>query len=379
MTTVYLVRHAEAEGNVFRRMQGQYDGDLTSKGLAQLEFLAKRFENIEVDAVYSSDLRRAVKTARSIADPKGLTVHTNAGFREYSFGPHEDTPWGNALYYFPQQIEAFNFRPQDYTLEGAERYDDVQKRVRAAFDEVVAQNSGKSVVIAAHGTCLKTLMASLLGLTGTDAVNLGHSENTAVSCFTVDNGAIKEVFRNDASHLSEEMTTLGKQNWWKKGGLKEDNDLRFEKADPDACRELYIAWREEAWQNLYSTLDGCNAEYFWEETAHAWTDDPEILWMAYDEDKPAGLIQFSEDNNRRDPAGHINFCYLSPDYRCKGMGIQLIGQAVSHFRKRGFNKVRLCVSQRNQIACRFYQRMGFKMTGLTQGCFDMLAIMERPL
>ncbi|MBR6812877.1 MAG: GNAT family N-acetyltransferase [Oscillospiraceae bacterium] len=379
MTTVYLVRHAEAEGNVFRRMQGQYDGDLTAKGLAQLEFLAKRFENIHIDTVWSSDLRRAVKTAKSIADPKGLAVKTHKGFREYSFGPYEDTPWGNALYYFPEQIEAFNFRPEDYTLEGAERYGDVEKRIRAAFDEVVSQCEGQTIVIAAHGTCLKTLMANLLGLDCKGAVSLGNSENTAVSCFEVENGTVREVFRNDASHLSEEMTTLGKQHWWKKGSLKEDNDLRLEKIDPGAWRELYIAWREEAWQNLYGTLDGCSAEYFWEEACLAWAEDNECLWMAYSEDEPAGLIQLSKDSDRRSPAGHISFCYLSPKYRCKGMGIQLIGHAVSHFRKRGFDKVRLCVSQKNAVACRFYQKMGFKMTGLTQGCFDMLAVMERPL
>ena len=58
MTTIYLIRHAEAEGNVFRRLHGQYDSNVTPNGLKQIEALAKRFESIPIDAVYASDLTR---------------------------------------------------------------------------------------------------------------------------------------------------------------------------------------------------------------------------------------------------------------------------------------------------------------------------------
>lgn len=56
MTTVYLIRHAEAEGNLYRRAQGHYNSTITDRGYRQIAALAKRFADIPIDAVYSSDL-----------------------------------------------------------------------------------------------------------------------------------------------------------------------------------------------------------------------------------------------------------------------------------------------------------------------------------
>ena len=78
MTTIYLIRHAEAEGNVFRRFHGQYDGLLTPRGLQQAKCLEKRFENIAIDACFSSDLTRTCLTSRAIYMPKGLHLHRDA-------------------------------------------------------------------------------------------------------------------------------------------------------------------------------------------------------------------------------------------------------------------------------------------------------------
>ena len=53
MTQIYLVRHAEAEGNLYRRIHGHYDSLITDLGYRQIAALAHRFESIHVDAVYS--------------------------------------------------------------------------------------------------------------------------------------------------------------------------------------------------------------------------------------------------------------------------------------------------------------------------------------
>ena len=63
MTDIYLVRHAEAEGNLFRRAQGHWNGRITERGKKQIDALAERFRDIHIDAVYSSDLDRTVETA----------------------------------------------------------------------------------------------------------------------------------------------------------------------------------------------------------------------------------------------------------------------------------------------------------------------------
>ena len=63
MTKIYVVRHCEALGNVMRIFQGSTDLDISELGAKQLEFLRKRFKNIELDRVISSPLLRARKTA----------------------------------------------------------------------------------------------------------------------------------------------------------------------------------------------------------------------------------------------------------------------------------------------------------------------------
>ncbi len=55
-TKIFLVRHAEAEGNLFRVAHGQYDSNITPQGYRQLAYLRRRFQGERLDAVYGSDL-----------------------------------------------------------------------------------------------------------------------------------------------------------------------------------------------------------------------------------------------------------------------------------------------------------------------------------
>ena len=66
MTTVYLIRHAEAEGNYYRRIQGHWDGQITALGMRQIDALAERMRDVPINAVYASDLSRTQTTAQAI-------------------------------------------------------------------------------------------------------------------------------------------------------------------------------------------------------------------------------------------------------------------------------------------------------------------------
>ena len=89
-TTIYLVRHAEAEGNIGRRCHGHYDSLLTKRGLEQAKVVGERFRSEPIDAVYSSDLWRARHTALAIAEPHGLPVIERRALREIDMGEWED-------------------------------------------------------------------------------------------------------------------------------------------------------------------------------------------------------------------------------------------------------------------------------------------------
>lgn len=46
MTEIYLIRHAQAEGNLYRMMQGHWDGSVTALGMKQIDALAERFRTV---------------------------------------------------------------------------------------------------------------------------------------------------------------------------------------------------------------------------------------------------------------------------------------------------------------------------------------------
>ena len=123
MTTIYLVRHAEAEGNLYRRIHGWYNSKITEKGYWQIAALEKRFQAIHIDAVYSSDLHRTMTTARAVYVPKGLTLHTTPDLREVGMGTWEDLTWGEVARSAPEELKAFTDGSLSWgTVPGSESF-----------------------------------------------------------------------------------------------------------------------------------------------------------------------------------------------------------------------------------------------------------------
>jgi broad specificity phosphatase PhoE len=88
-THLWLIRHGETMYNQERRIQGRLDIPLNENGKEQARLLAEWMRTRPVDAVYASDLKRAVETAEAIARVHGLTVNPLQGLRERSFGEGE--------------------------------------------------------------------------------------------------------------------------------------------------------------------------------------------------------------------------------------------------------------------------------------------------
>ena len=74
MARLLLVRHGKTEWNESGRYQGISDISLSEEGLRQAEALGQRLAGEKIDAVYSSDLKRAVQTARTIASGRDLEI-----------------------------------------------------------------------------------------------------------------------------------------------------------------------------------------------------------------------------------------------------------------------------------------------------------------
>lgn len=129
MTTIYLVRHAEAEGNLYRIAHGHYNSCITDdRGCRQIRALAERFRDVPVDAVYASDLIRTRTTAQSIYLPKGLQLHPDPAFREICMGEWEEHCWYELLRKYPQSHHDFNHRLDRWQVPGSETAQQVLDR-----------------------------------------------------------------------------------------------------------------------------------------------------------------------------------------------------------------------------------------------------------
>lgn len=157
--TFYIVRHGETDYNVQHIIQGHIDSNLTGKGIIQAQELARELRNIHFDAIYSSDLLRARKTAEIIGSEHKLAVQTTKLIRERNYGIFEGKP-GSTLYQFNKLVEKMseeeNFR---YKIdESMESDEEVVTRLITFLREAAIANPGKTILMVTHGGMMRVFL-----------------------------------------------------------------------------------------------------------------------------------------------------------------------------------------------------------------------------
>ena len=196
MTEIYLIRHTQAEGNVYHAMQGHWDGEVTALGLKQIDALAARFREVKIDALYSSDLQRAMLTADAIRRFQPLELHTLAELREINVGPWESRFFADVLHEQPQEAEMFLHRAEEFYIPGAERYGEVRSRAAAALEKIARGNEGKTVAVVSHGVTIRCLLSHIMGKTLNDP-DLPICGNTGVTHLFFEDGRYSLDYIND--------------------------------------------------------------------------------------------------------------------------------------------------------------------------------------
>ncbi len=177
MADVFLVRHGATEWNESKRAQGQADIALNEEGRRQTLEVARRLAQHRVDAVYSSDLSRAVDTARAIADAHGLQVATDPAFREIDQGEWEGLFVDEIRLRWPNlwgEARHFSSRP------GGESPSDVRSRALAALTRAVASDVHGTIVVVSHGGTIRWLSAEALGFDDRRAARIRGLGNAGV-------------------------------------------------------------------------------------------------------------------------------------------------------------------------------------------------------
>lgn len=375
MTTVYLIRHGQAEGNLYRRCHSWQNGLLTLKGREQVKALEKRFDGVHFDAVYSSDLYRAMATAGAIYRPRGLTLRVDPNLREIGAGVWEDVMWGELLHDHRDSLTAFLHCDPAWSVEGSETFPQVRHRVHAAIQRIAASHPDQTVAVVSHGCAIRMGLSAWLNFGLDELHKVPLANNTGVAKLEVENGYVKVVYYNDDSHLSTTSRPKASIAYGIAG--MERNALRFRPLHLPQEQELYLTARRDGWQASHGTIDGFDGAKFLDVAVQNSTQDEGCVLLALLGDTPMGVLQMDWLQEAEQQAGRVPFLYIAPEFRSRGLGVQLLGQAVSTYRAMGRQVLRLRCAPENDRAKKFYHSHGFYKVGEEPGGVGHLDTMEK--
>ncbi|MBN1259750.1 MAG: histidine phosphatase family protein [Anaerolineae bacterium] len=208
MTTLYLVRHGETEGNVAHLAQGWDDAPLTARGMRQAESLGARLSTAPFTAAYASPLGRAMHTARIVAAPHGLDVVPCDDLREIHFAEWEGRFWRDIAIEDARRLEIFWKAPHLHTLIDGETFQEVQTRALAALRRIIAVHPGEHVLVVSHTITLKVVLASI-EQTPLAAIWEGpRMAHTALTTIEAQNGALRLGLHTDTAHLTGDLLPM---------------------------------------------------------------------------------------------------------------------------------------------------------------------------
>jgi probable phosphoglycerate mutase len=161
---LFLFRHGETDWNREGRLQGHNDTPLNATGLAQAEALAEQLRAHRVEAVVSSDLSRALTTARIIAEALALPLVIERGLREVSVGLAEGMLWEEAKARFGAELTERWYIDDDVAFPGGETGFETLTRGLAALRRFTESYPYRHIAVSTHGAMVRRLVKHALPL-----------------------------------------------------------------------------------------------------------------------------------------------------------------------------------------------------------------------
>ncbi len=156
-TLIFALRHGETAWNREGRLQGHLNLPLNDMGQAQARRLGAALADQAIDAVYASDLDRALSTAKAVAAAHGLPVHTDPRLRERSFGRFEGRLWADIEADYPEAAVRWKQRDPTFEPPGGESLTTFYARCIEAASSIALAHAGQTVALVAHGGVLDCL------------------------------------------------------------------------------------------------------------------------------------------------------------------------------------------------------------------------------
>ena len=206
MAKLILARHGETVWNVEKIYRGRTDVNLDEVGTKQAELLGKYLGNWELEAIYSSPLKRALDTANIIARCQKVGVHVAEGLIDFDYGEWQSLSEQEVKRLYPTLHNEWLNNPHKVKMPGGESLEDVRRRAIKVVDDVLSKYQG-SVVLVSHRVVNKVLICSLLGLDNSHFWNI-KQDVCGITIFNYADGRFVLTRHNDTSHLRELQKTV---------------------------------------------------------------------------------------------------------------------------------------------------------------------------
>jgi len=207
-TQVIIVRHGETEWNLRGIRQGHFDSRLTAKGMAQAKALGARLGRERFTALYSSDLGRAVDTAREIAKVTGHEIIADGRLRERHLGIFQGLDGEEINAKFPEERRLMRSEGPGYVIPGGESMVQQVERNIACLNELAAKHHSEQIVVVTHGGVVSGFFRHTLEIS-LQAPRRFEFVNAGINVFGHEDGHWMLLTWGDVSHLAPGAASEG--------------------------------------------------------------------------------------------------------------------------------------------------------------------------
>jgi len=204
VTKLYLVRHGQSAGNAEGRFGGHSATPLSELGLQQARLAAQTLAKEKIDAIYTSDLLRAVQTAEPLAELLDLPIVKTPAFRERHVGVLEGLTFDESKEAFPNDYYALVNRNIHHTITKGESYRHLLRRATGELRDILRNHQGEKVVIFSHTGAICFLTLHLIGAINRYTKNTPWlvTSNCGINRFEIrGRNNIRVLAVNDTRHL----------------------------------------------------------------------------------------------------------------------------------------------------------------------------------
>jgi probable phosphoglycerate mutase len=205
-TKLFLVRHGQSAGNAEGRFGGHGATPLSDLGFEQARVTAEALSKENINAIYSSDLLRAVQTAEPLSKLVGIPVETSQAFRERNVGVLEGLTFDESKQEYPNDYYALVNRNIHHVITKGESYSNLLDRITVELRNLLRKHRGERIAVFTHTGALCFMTLHLLGAI--------HRETKQTPCIITSNCGINRfeirgarnvriLALNDTRHLTQ--------------------------------------------------------------------------------------------------------------------------------------------------------------------------------